>query len=170
MSWSEALSRPLRALVLAALVGTLAACSAVRPLYGTDAVQPGRYAFHYAKPANRLDQVVYSELRLRLGRESASPDALQVTVSTSAAGRGLTHTSTAKPGTLHETVVTATASVISPEGDVIFSGTRSAAATYTSVGQVLNDTEGFNDASERAARAVADTLRLAILGALSRRP
>jgi LPS-assembly lipoprotein len=158
----------LQPLAFLAVLVVLAGCSGIRPLYGTDAVQPGHYAFHYAEPVSRLDQVVYRELRLRLGPDSDTPDALKVTVATTAGGQALTHTGTAKPATTSQMTVTASVSVIGPEGDVVFSGTRSAAATYTSVGQVLSDTEGFNEAAERGARSVAETIRLAILGALSR--
>ena len=124
MSWSEASTKSLKILAVLAMLATLAGCSGFRPLYGADAVQPGRYAFHYGAPASRLDQIVYTEFRLRLGPESDDPDALQVTVSTSAGGRNLTQTGTAKPATSAQMVVTASLSVITPDGEVVFSGSR----------------------------------------------
>jgi hypothetical protein len=114
-----------------------------------------------------LDQIIYTELRLRLGPQSSDPAAYQVSVSTSAGARALTHTNTAKVAATNSMTVTTSYSVTTPEGEILTSGTRSTEATYTAVGQVLGDTEATNEAAERGARALADTVRLAVLGALA---
>jgi hypothetical protein len=164
MSWSSA--KPLKLVAVLSLF-LLAACSGFRPLYGDVGFNPARYAFRYAEPASRLDQIIYAELRLRLGPESNAPGALRVAVSTSAAARALTRTGTPRVASVNAMTVTTSYSVTTPEGDIVTSGARSTEAVYTVVGQVLADTEAANDASERGARALADTVRLAILGALA---
>ena len=106
------------------------------------------------------------EFVLRFGRTD-NPDAPQLTVSTTSAGRGLTTTSVTKPATQYQVTVTATAVVTTADGERVFSGSRSATAQYVSVGQVLADTEASNEAAERAAKEAAEGLRLAVLGALA---
>ena len=167
MSWSEVLAKPLKFMVLSALLATLAACSGFRPVYGEPATGPTAYAFSYAAPGGRLDQIIYSELRLRLGPHSTDPEALRVSVSTGAGARGLVKAAVAKAHTTTEMIVSTTITVLTPEGEVLFSGLRKSSAFYTTVGQVLADTEAANEAAERGAKAVADTVRLAVLGALA---
>jgi LPS-assembly lipoprotein len=168
MSWSSRAAGWLGRVAAPVLLVLVAACSGFHPLYGDGGVQPGRYAFHYAEPGSRLDQVIYTELRLRLGPSSDAPDAVQVSVRTSAGSHALTSTATSKAATANEVIVTATATAITPAGEIIFSGTRSSSATYQTFGQVLADTEARTEAAERGATALADSLRLAILGALAR--
>ena len=166
MSLFSAVTR--KGLILLALSGVLAlaGCSSFRPVYGENGIASERMELAYAKPASRLDQVVYQEFVLRFGR-SQSPDAPRLTVTTTSASRGLTTTSITKPATQHQMRVTVAAVLTTPDGRTVFSGTRSAEAQYTAVGQVLADTEAANEASERAAREAAEGLRLAILGALA---
>ncbi len=165
MSWSR-----LAWLLPVALVAVLAGCSGFRPVYGdvASASNPQGYRFHYAAPASRLDQIVYNELRLRLGPNSNEPDALQVTVSAWSGARGLTRTAVSKPVTTNEMIVYASYTVATPTGEVLVSETRSASGLYTTRDQVLGDVEGQNEAAERGAKAVSDTVRLGILGALAR--
>jgi hypothetical protein len=141
----------------------LSACSTVRPLYGEATT---RYLFSYAAPASRLDQIIYSELRLKLGPQSDSPDAYQVAVSTTPGYRGLTKSNVARPFSTSEASVTASVSVTAPDGTLVFSGTRFQTAIYTGAGQALADSTAASEASDRAARSLADTIRLLIVGAL----
>lgn len=166
MSWSSGSARLLGGLLL--MLALLQACSGFRPVY-SDSAALSAHSFHYADPGSRLDQVIYTELRLRLGPASDDPDALQVTVVTSAGARSITRTNTNKPATSNAMVVSASFSVISPDGEVVASGTRSTEALYTTTTQVLGDVEASTEAAERGARALADTIRLAIIGALSNR-
>lgn len=169
MSWS---SVPRAIAVLAGTLALLmlASCSGFRPVYGDGVGPSDRYAFDYASPASRLDQVIYTELRLRLGPEAPGSDALAVAVAASPSVRPLTRTGVVKPATTNQATVTATVSVSRPDGTVVFSGSRSASALYTTAGQVLADTAAQAEAEERAARALAETIRLAILGALESVP
>jgi hypothetical protein len=169
MSWSRGV-RLAAVLAVTAILPLLAACSGFRPVYGDAAGAVSRYRFDYVAPGSRLDQIIYTELRLRLGPDTDADGAIKVAVSATAGARNITRTGVVKPATTAEMVVTATISVVGPDGEAIFSGTRSASALYTTVGQVLADTSAQTDAAERAARALADTVRLAIIGALEAGP
>ena len=57
------------ALVLAG-ASTLAACSGLSPVYSERGIGVERHAFRYDKPATRLDQIIYQELVLKLGRST----------------------------------------------------------------------------------------------------
>lgn len=165
MSWS----RPLRAALLAAALAApvlLAGCSGLRPVYGSNGVGQEQLAFRYAEPASRLDQIILQELSLRLGR-GTDPDAPEVRISTSSGSRTLTRTGVSRPTTQREMTVNATYTVAAANGEVLISGTRRATAQYATSGQVLADESAADDARERAARAVADTVRLSILAELA---
>ena len=169
MSSSRASSRGLRlGLVLAALVLplALAGCSGFRPVYGTTGITSERLAFNYGDPDSRLEQIIIKELELRLGK-GGDPGAPVVRVTASAAARALTRTAVVKPRTQYEMTVSATYTVTSADGDLLLSGSRRATASYETVGQVLADEAAAKDATERAGRTVADTIRLAILGGLA---
>lgn len=163
--WSrKALRAGLIALGLA-LPLALAGCSGVRPLYGEGGITRAEVEFYYAKPTSRLEQIIIQDLSLRLGR-TENPGAPTIRISASAASRALTRTNVVKPATQHEVTVTATYT-IEAGGEVMASGTRRASASYSVNTQVLADTEAYDDAVARAGHAVADTIRLAILGQLS---
>jgi len=87
MSWSSAL-RPFLLTVLIAGTGlALGACSGFAPVYsGTLAEQPS-LALAFAKPRNRLEQLVYQELALRFGSSDAETAPL-ATVSAQGEGWG----------------------------------------------------------------------------------
>jgi LPS-assembly lipoprotein len=168
MSWSDAAANALKPLLFISLLLVLAGCSGFRPVYGDPATDARQYAFAYAEPASRLDQIIYTELRLRLGPPSTDPDAIRVAVSTTSGARGLTRTAVAKPMTNLEMLVSTAISVTRADGTVLFTGTRSTSAFYTSAGQVLADVAAQTEAAERGAKALADSVRLTILGAVSK--
>jgi hypothetical protein len=147
----------------------LSACT-FSPVYsGALASQP-LLNLAYAKPNSRLEQIVYQELSLRLGRSEAETAPLAtVSVSSSAGGLGFL-TATANPSKPHRVTVTATVTIARRDGSDVdpISFTRRATAEYTTNNQVLADTTAATEASERAARAAAESLRLAVLAALSR--
>ncbi len=170
MSWSSRLARAaFIALSLSALTG-LSACSGLRPVYGDIGGGTSAYLVNYAAPGSRLDQIIYNELRLRLGAHSDSPQAVRVSVRSYYALRALTRTEQSVPGTPWEVTVTSAISAVSPTGEILFSGTRTASSVYNTVGQVLADTTAQTDAAERAARSMADIVRLSLLGAFNRGP
>lgn len=168
MSWSKSLRRIAFAGLVLGLGTALGACS-FSPVYsGTLASQPS-LNLAYAKPATRLEQVVYQELALRLGSSDAPTAPLAtVSVSTSSATVGLSATS--NPNKLSRMTVTATLTIVRRDGTAIepISFVRTATAEFTTSGQVLADTAASNEASERAAKAAAESLRLAVLASLSR--
>jgi hypothetical protein len=154
-------------LVALALVLPLAlgACSGLRPLYGDNGVGSQRVEVHYAAPKTRLDQIVYQDLALKLGKSPGGP---LVTVVTSQVARPLTSQATVVANQPYQVVVTGVISVVAEDGTVLFSGTRSQSADYTQGPQVLANQQAAQNAAENAAHLLADTIRLAILGALAK--
>ena len=145
----------------------LTACSGFTPVYGERGIGVEQHAFRYDKPASRLDQIIYQELALKLGR-STDPSVPMVRVTTTSGIRGLTSTSVAKPSTQREAVVTAKIELVQADGTIAFTATRSTAASFTADGQqALAETEAEKEARERAARELAETVRLTLLGALA---
>ncbi len=174
MSWSEAsrsssLVRVLAGVaLLAGAATTLGACS-FSPVYGGALASQPMLNLAFAKPASRLEQVVYHELSLRFGSSDAATAPLAtVSVSSSTAAVGLSVT--ANPNKLYRAVVSATVTIARRDGTNAqpMSFTREASAEYTTSGQVLADTAAANEAAERAAKAAAESLRLAMLASLSR--
>lgn len=164
--WSSRLLRT--GLVALALVGTatLAGCSGFRPVYGEAGVVQQKLAFNYSKPNSRLEQIIIQDLALRLGKATDDPSAPTIKISAAAGGRALTRTAVTKPATQYEMGITANYTLLS--GDkVLLQGTRRAAASYATVGQVLADEAAAKDAEERAAHEVAETIRLSILAQLA---
>ena len=163
MSSPETIPRR-RILALALALPLLAGCS-FAPLYGNDSGNENK-GFAYAEPKNRIEQIIYQDLAFRLGRDS-SPDASLVTVSASQSNRRVGRTSPGSVLTAYEAVVTANLTVTThgatPATPVTMS--RFAAASYEISGQVAADNAAKADAGEKAARAVADSLRLILAAA-----
>ena len=89
MSWSSAIRPIVAAGILLGAATALGACS-FTPVYSGATASQGTLELAYAKPATRLEQIVYQELALRLGSsESATAPLAMATVSaaTSAIGR-----------------------------------------------------------------------------------
>lgn len=166
------LSKPLQRLAFIALslgaTGALGACT-FSPVYSGRLAEQSTLTLAYSKPANRLEQLIYQELSLRLGN-SALPTAPLVTVTASSSAVDLALSQTINPNKPLEVTVTATAKVERRDGvtEDPLTFTRSATASYTRNGQVLADREAAAEASERAAVAAGESLRLALLASLSR--
>jgi hypothetical protein len=143
----------------------LSACSGFTPLYGEGGVGNQRVAVHYAAPKTRLDQIVYEDLALKLGKSAGGP---LVTIVTWQVPKALTSRSVVAANQPYQVEVTASITVNAPDGKVIFSGLRSQTADYTQGAQVLANQQAAQNAAENAAHLLADTIRLAILGALSK--
>jgi hypothetical protein len=168
MSWSRR-TRPIAlAGILVAAAALLGGCS-FSPVYSGALAGQTQLNLAYAKPTSRLEQIIYQDLALRLGRSEAETAPL-VTVSAAASGGSLGFlTATANPSKPNRVTVTATATITARDGSkaeplVI---ARRATAEYTTNSQVLADTAASTEAGERAAKAAAESLRLAILAALS---
>lgn len=153
---------PLRFLAaLAIMVGlsALAACS-FSPVYGGSNAQ--RYNLSFAESDSRLSQIVYQDLAARFGRSSA-PDALHVSVKISSSSLQPGQSSAALEGDI-------TVTRPHPAGgdpQVIYQGTRTASATYNGSSQALARQQASNEAAERAAHQLAETIRLTLMGVLA---
>ncbi|MBN9309494.1 LPS assembly lipoprotein LptE [Devosia sp.] len=164
----EDVSRLIRSgLIALGVVGalSLSACSGFTPVYGERGIAIERQAFQYAEPQTRLDQVIYQELVLRLGR-STDPGRPTVKITTSTRHRELTRSDVARPSEAREAVVTAQIEVTRADGTVLLKTTRSAAASYMTDSQALAVSEAEKAAYEQAAKSLADTIRLTLLGTL----
>lgn len=165
--WS---SKPLlrNAFVALSLLGAtaLAGCTGLTPVYGERDIGAERHALNYSKPNSRLEQVIYQELVLRFGRTS-DPSSPTVRITTSSYTGKLTRSGVVRPFDQRETTVTALIELIAADGSIILSTRRSAAALYTTDSQALAASEAEREAGERAARELAETVRLTLLGALA---
>ncbi|HVY51995.1 MAG TPA: LPS assembly lipoprotein LptE [Devosia sp.] len=155
--------------VCAALLAAplLAACSGFTPVYGTGGVTSQKIEIAFGQPGNRTEQIIYQDLRLRLG-QAAGP-APRLTVHTDVASRQLTDTSNVVSTMQRPEQVTVTAyiTLTDQNGNTLFSGTRSETADYNGSSQVTSNNQAARDAAERAAHLLADTIRLTVLGALA---
>ena len=160
-----------RAFRIAALVAglalplPLAACSGLTPVYGPSGVGQERVAVSYGKPTNRTERIIYEDLALKLGKAAVA--APKVTVSASARSRALTSGTLSVPSTPMQMTVTANITVTDASGKKVFSGTRSQTADYTTDPQAFASQQAASDAADRAAKLLADTIRLEVLGALA---
>ncbi|KKB13769.1 hypothetical protein VE25_00125 [Devosia geojensis] len=163
MSWSKQLLRNGFLAIAIVLGGTLSACT-MAPVYSDPQAVSQRLAFTYAEPNSRLEQIVYQELRLRFG-VSEAPDARQVRVSVSASGPRQGLSATPNPNTLRRMTATARLTILPPAGSTQppVTITRTATADFTTNAQAFAARESVIEAQERATRAAAESLRLALL-------
>jgi len=165
-SFSRAAASALLAVVL---LVPLSACTGIRPVYGDAALGTKRVNVVYAAPNNRLEQIIYNDLALRLGKAEGG-NAPTVTISASSSTADLNTTTVSTPVNPKQVTVGATLTVVAPDGTVLFSGTRSQTADLTHSAQSLANRQATDSAERQAALLLADTLRLEILGALSKWP
>lgn len=165
--WS---SKPLlrNAFVALSVLGatTLSGCTGLTPVYGERGIGTERHPLNYSKPNSRAEQIIYQELALRFGR-ATDPASPTVRIATSNATRKLTRSNVTRPSEQREATVTARIELIAADGSIILSTSRSAAALYTTDSQALAASEAEREAIERAARELAETVRLTLLGALA---
>ena len=165
--WSS--SRMIRSGVVAAalvLLPILSACSGFTPVYGTPSLSGDGVAISYAPPGNRLEQLIYEDLSLRLGHAAGTGPNLKV--STSQRTTSLTSDTVTSAVSQKQAIVTASVTLTGSDGVVLFSGQRIATADYTEGPQILSNKQAQQDAFERAAHQLADTVRLTVLGALTK--
>ena len=166
-------ANPLRRIVFAGLVlaagAALGACS-FSPVYSGALGNQPMLDLAYAKPTTRLEQVIYQELALRFGSSDAETAAPLATVTASSSSSAIGLSATGNPNKPRRVTVTATLTVARRDCTAAepLTFTRQASADYTTSGQVLADTAAATEAAERAARAAAESLRLALLASLSR--
>ena len=134
---------------------TLASCS-VAPVYFNQSGSAQNLIF--AQPNSRLEQIVYSDLIGYFG-QSRQSNARLVSIRVSS--------SPITPGS-GSIGLSGTISVTEPDQlDSLFSGVRTASATYISSNQRLANQQAANEASERAAHALAQTIRVTLLSVLT---
>jgi hypothetical protein len=143
----------------------LAGCSGLRPVYGDGGLDQQRVLVSYAEPNSRLEQVIYKDLALKLGKGDIGPT---VTVAATQSTRELTVADINQARSRSQVTVVAAVSVRAVDGTTLYHGTLSQVADYTVGPQVLANQEAAEDAANKAAHLLADTIRLAILGALSK--
>lgn len=156
------------AFVALSLLGAtaLAGCTGLTPVYGERGIGTERHALNYSKPNSRAEQIIYQELALRFGR-ATDPASPTVRITTSDTTRKLTRSGVTRPAEQREATVTAKIELVAADGSIVLSTTRSAAALYTTDSQALAASEAEREAIERAARELAETVRLTLLGALT---
>lgn len=168
MSWSKLfLRKGFLALALTSSM-VLSACT-MAPVYSDAQAVSQQLAFTYAEPNSRLEQIVYQDLRLRFG-ESQAPDARQLRVSVSAVGGWEALSDSVNPNTTSSMTATAQLTLVPPAGSSEAPVTiiRTAVANYTTNDQAFAAREAAVEAQERAAHAVAESLRLALLAGATR--
>jgi hypothetical protein len=161
------LSRSFGAALLAVvLVVPLAACTGLRPVYSDAGLGAQRIDVAYAAPNNRLEQIIYQDLSLRLGK--AEGQVPLVRISASQRHVSLTNNIVTAAKTQRQVTVTAKLTVTAADGRVLFSGSRSQTADYTNDAQALANQQAADSAARQAATLLADTLRLEIIAALAK--
>jgi len=155
-------------LISALAVGlALAGCTGFTPVYDTQGgITDQKIELAIAPPGNRADQIIYQDLRLRFANAAGPSPRLAIsTVVTSAA---LTSQVTTTAQVPYQVTLTAAVKLTNADGKVLYSGNRTQTADYNAGPQVLANNAALDDATKRAAHLLADTIRLTVLGALSR--
>jgi hypothetical protein len=149
--------------------GTMLGGCSFSPVYSGALASQQSLSLAYAKPNSRLEQVVYQELALRLG-STDSQTAPLVAVSLTPVISDLVLSDTDNPNKPMEVAVTAVLTITPRDaaGGPPQTYTRRATANYNGNTQVLAERSAQEEALERAAKAVAESLRLAVLAGLSR--
>jgi LPS-assembly lipoprotein len=161
-------ARGLRALCLGAALtaaASLAGCT-LTPIYGGANAANASLALSYAEPETRLEQVVYRTLSDRLGPNVAGAPQFSAQVSSNTTRIGLSSIS----GPIAENQLTITITyLVVDDGMSVAGGTRSATTGYRTTGQSIADDAARTAAEEQAAKAAAETVRLALLAVLQAR-
>lgn len=169
MSLSKSLTRMVFITAALLSVAVVSGCSGLRPVYGSGslAAQP-MLDLAFAKPNSRLEQVVYEELSLRFGESNADTAPLaSVRITQSVASSAMSRTENLRKPVEITVTVALTITPRDGSGEAV-TFTRRATANYTRSAQVISDNAAAAEAAERAAKAAAESLRLAILAEYSR--
>jgi hypothetical protein len=159
---------PRRTVLLAlGLAGVLAlsGCSSLTPVYGDRSTLMGQ-ALRQAKPSSVAEQVIYQTLAVSFPI-STKPADPELRISASAGERGLSLTDVARATSPSEMVVTANVELLDADGKVLHSFWRTASASFETDWQGFSSAEAKRDATDRAAKAVAELIRLSLFSALS---
>ena len=143
----------------------LAGCTGLTPVYGDNGLGAHRVQIAYNAPNNRLEQVIYNDLSLKLGSDQGG-SAAKLSVSASQRTVALTNDTVSSPALQRQMIVTAAVTLVGRDGVVLYSGALSQTADYTIGAQAFANQEAAANAAENAARLLADTIRLKVLAAL----
>lgn len=149
-----------------ALALPLAGCTGLTPVYGEHGAGAERLALRYGAPGNRLEQVIYQDLALRLGRAGGAVPV--VSIAASSGSGALTSDLVTAPNRPRQVTVRARITVTAPDGTTLYSGTRTQTADYTADAQALANAQAADAAAEAAAHLLADTIRLELIAVLAR--
>jgi hypothetical protein len=118
-------------------------------------------------PNNRLEQVIYQDLALKLGKSTA--EHVPTVLITASASVPTTDTTTSTLSVSdRQTTVTAIVSVIDADGRPLFQGSRSVTQDFVNGGQAFANQEAVKEAGERGAKFLAETIRLQVIAALNK--
>ncbi len=149
---------------------TLAACS-FTPAYQSNNKMGQTIKLEYPKPASRLEQIIFQNLQLTLGKadDAQSEQLDKFKLSLSQSTRTIGRSSNGLPSSVNEIILSADFSIIDGEnGQTIYQAQRLARASYTTNGQIIADKKAQEEASERAALELAQIIRLTLIGALGK--
>ncbi len=143
------------ALILFSLL--LSACT-LSPVYSTAEQTNATFNLQFESANSRLEQIVYSNLSASFPVSAVAEANLVKVVVTS---------SNINPGTGSVALKGVITVTNMSTGEILFFGSRTASATFVSSPQLLANQQAANEASERAARELAQTIRLTLIGVLS---
>lgn len=166
--WSFSGAVKVAALVVAiATPLAVAGCTGFTPVYDTHGgTTDQKIELAIAPPGNRAEQIIYQDLRLRFANAAGAAPRLAIsTVVTSTALTSQVVTTAQVP---YQVTVTAAVKLTDAEGKPLYSGSLAQSADYNTGPQVLANNAALDDATKRAAHLLADSIRLTVLGVLSR--
>lgn len=160
-------------LVGAALLGLvlvlpLAGCTGLTPVYGERGLGAEHLAVRYAEPGNRLEQLIYQDLALRLGRAGDGSATPRVRIAATSSTRDLTSNKVTAPNQPRQATVRARVTVTGADGTTLYSGSFTQSADYTTDAQALSNAQAADAAAAQAAHLLADTIRLQLIAVLAR--
>ena len=166
MSSSSYAARYAGVFLVVAVVPALSACTGFTPIYSEAGLGAHSVAVKYATPSSRLEQLIYQDLALKLGRSGG--DVPTVTVTATATSPTTDTSSAATTVASRQTTVTALVRVVGADGRVIFEGSRSVTEEFGNGGQVFSNQQALKEAQVRAEKSLTETIRLQVLAALSK--
>jgi hypothetical protein len=168
MSSSSRVLRFAAIVAVLALAPALSACTGFTPVYGDNGLGNQRVDVRYGHPHTRLEQIVYQDLALKLGK-SDSPDAPMVTVGVTAVLPVTDTTTVTTTVAASQVTVTAIVSVVGADGKSLFQGSRSVVEDFVKGNQAFANQQAAKGAAERGARELSETIRLQVIAALLKR-
>jgi len=138
----------------------LSACT-IAPVYSDARQDDNNFNLQFESANSRLEQIVYSKLAASFSPSPTKPaNLVKIAVSSSNVTPGV-----GSVGLMGQISVTDIETA-----QIIFFGSRTASATYTTSGQFLANQQAANEATERAANELAEIIRLTLIGILSAQP